>query len=118
MRTSSTAVRTTARALIARGIEPGDRVAMWAPNTYHWVVAALGAQYAGAAIVPINTRYTGSEALDMVIRTQAKALFVVGPFLKADRLRRAASGRPHPATSTTCTRWSGSRSTTRRPPTG
>lgn len=87
-------VRTTARALIARGIEPGDRIAVWAPNTYHWVVAALGAQYAGAVIVPINTRYTGSEALDLVIRTQAKAMFVVGPFLKADRyadLVRAAS---------------------------
>ncbi|TQF75126.1 AMP-binding protein [Rhodococcus spelaei] len=87
-------VRTTARALIARGIEPGDRIAVWAPNTYHWVIAALGAQYAGAAIVPINTRYTGSEALDLVVRTQAKGLFVVGPFLKSDRwaeLTRAAA---------------------------
>ncbi|GAA4490161.1 FadD3 family acyl-CoA ligase [Rhodococcus olei] len=86
-------VRTTARALIARGIEPGDRIAIWAPNTHHWVIAALGAQYAGAVIVPINTRYTGSEALDLVVRTQAKALFVVGPFLKSDRwseLQRAA----------------------------
>ena len=31
-----------ARALIAAGIEPGDRVAIWAPNTTEWVVAALG----------------------------------------------------------------------------
>jgi acyl-CoA synthetase (AMP-forming)/AMP-acid ligase II len=87
-------VRTAARALIARGIEPGDRVAIWAPNTHHWVVAALGAQYAGAVIVPINTRYTGSEALDLVVRTEAKALVVVGSFLKSDRyadLQRAAS---------------------------
>lgn len=77
-------VRTTARALMARGIEPGDRVAIWSPNTHHWVAAALGAQYAGAVIVPINTRYTGSEALDLIVRTGAKALFVVGPFLKKD----------------------------------
>ncbi|MFF0814697.1 FadD3 family acyl-CoA ligase [Rhodococcus sp. NPDC003318] len=87
-------VRTTARALIARGVEAGDRVAVWAPNTHHWVVAALGAQYAGAVIVPINTRYTGAEALDLVRRTRATALFVVGPFLKSDRyadLVRAAS---------------------------
>lgn len=87
-------VRTTARALVGRGIEAGDRIAIWAPNTHHWVVAALGAQYAGAVIVPINTRYTGSEALDLVVRTGARALFVVGPFLGTDRhaeLRRAAS---------------------------
>jgi HIP---CoA ligase len=86
-------VRTVARALIARGIEPGDRVALWAPNTYHWVIAALATHYAGAVLVPINTRYTGTEALDLVIRTKARALFVVGPFLKTDRwadLSRAA----------------------------
>ncbi|AQA25785.1 hypothetical protein BTZ20_5193 [Rhodococcus sp. MTM3W5.2] len=87
-------MRTVARALIARGIEPGDRVALWAPNTYHWVIAALATHYAGAVLVPINTRYTGTEALDLVIRTKARALFVVGPFLKTDRwadLSRAAA---------------------------
>ncbi|MFD1815697.1 FadD3 family acyl-CoA ligase [Rhodococcus gannanensis] len=86
-------VRTTARALIARGVDAGDRIAIWAPNTHHWVVAALASHYAGAVIVPINTRYTGSEALDLVVRTGAKALFVVGPFLKTDRwteLQKAA----------------------------
>ncbi|TJZ76806.1 fatty acid--CoA ligase [Rhodococcus oryzae] len=87
-------VRTTARALIARGIEPGDRIAIWSPNTYHWVIAALAAHYAGAVIVPINTRYTGSETLDLIVRTKAAGLFVVGPFLGTDRfaeLARAAA---------------------------
>lgn len=87
-------VRTTARALIARGVEPGDRIALWAPNTHHWVIAALATHYVGAAVVPINTRYTGSEALDLVVRTKATALFVVGPFLGTDRwaeLTRAAT---------------------------
>ena len=34
-------IDTAARALIASGIEPGDRVAIWAPNIYEWAVAAL-----------------------------------------------------------------------------
>ena len=36
-----------ARAFVAAGIEPGDRVALWSPNSWHWPVAALGVHYAG-----------------------------------------------------------------------
>jgi HIP---CoA ligase len=78
-------VRDVARALISSGIEPGDRVAFWSPNTHHWVAGALGALYAGATLVPVNTRYTGPEALDVINRSRARALFVAGPFLGADR---------------------------------
>jgi len=67
-------------------VQPGDRVAVWAPNTHHWIVAALGAQYAGATLVPINSRFTGFEARDILQRTRARALVVVGPFLGVDRL--------------------------------
>jgi acyl-CoA synthetase (AMP-forming)/AMP-acid ligase II len=79
-------VRTVARALVAHGVQPGDRVAVWSPNTHHWVLAALGTQYAGAVLVPVNTRFTGPEALDVVGRTAARALIVAGPFLGTDRL--------------------------------
>jgi len=78
-------VRTVARAMIAGGIEPGDRVAFWSPNTRHWVAGALGALYAGATLVPVNTRFTGPEALDVTHRSRARALFVADPFLGADR---------------------------------
>ncbi|MQA24100.1 MAG: AMP-binding protein [Micromonosporaceae bacterium] len=80
------AVRATAAALIGHGVEPGDRVAIWSPNTHHWVRIALGALYAGATLVPINTRFTAAEALDILERTGARALFVAGTFLGADRL--------------------------------
>ncbi|MBF6173108.1 FadD3 family acyl-CoA ligase [Nocardia blacklockiae] len=89
------AVRRTAGALIARGVAPGDRVAIWAPNTFHWVVAALATHYAGAALVPLNTRYVADEAADVLQRVRAKALFVTGLFLGRDRaaeLRSAAPG--------------------------
>ncbi|MFD3746657.1 FadD3 family acyl-CoA ligase [Nocardia sp. NPDC058633] len=87
-------VRVAARALIARGIRPGDRVAMWSPNTYHWVVAALAAHSVGAALVPLNTRYVAAEAVDVLTRVDAKALFVAGPFLGRDRATELAAAAP------------------------
>ena len=85
---------TIAAALVQAGIEAGDRISIWSPNTHHWVVAALGAQTAGATLVPVNTRFTGAEALDVLSRGGACVLFVAGPFLGADRLAalRAADG--------------------------
>ncbi|HVB41623.1 MAG TPA: FadD3 family acyl-CoA ligase [Streptosporangiaceae bacterium] len=79
-------VREVAKALIASGIEPGDRIAIWSPNTHHWVLGALGTLYAGATLVPVNTRFTGPEALDVITRSQARALLVADRFLGTDRL--------------------------------
>ncbi|MGF7122751.1 acyl-CoA synthetase (AMP-forming)/AMP-acid ligase II [Rhodococcus sp. BE178] len=79
-------VRLAARAFMAKGVEAGDRVAVWAPNTHHWIEAFLAAQYVGATLVPISTRYTGHEALDLLERTRAKVLVVPDRFLKNDRL--------------------------------
>jgi len=90
-------VVTAARSLIAEGIAPGDRIAIWSPNTHHWVLAALGALHAGATLVPVSTRFTGHEALDVISRSGARALFVAGPFLRTDRLatlRAAATDKP------------------------
>jgi HIP---CoA ligase len=79
-------VITVARALIAEGTQPGDRVAIWSPNTHHWVLGALGALYAGATLVPVSTRFTGHEALGVISRSGARGLIVAGPFLGTDRL--------------------------------
>jgi acyl-CoA synthetase (AMP-forming)/AMP-acid ligase II len=75
-----------AAALIAAGVAPGDRVALWSPNTRHWVLGALGALSCGATLVPVNTRFTGPEALDVISRSGARALLVADWFLGADRL--------------------------------
>jgi HIP---CoA ligase len=79
-------VASVSRALIAAGVAPGDRVAIWSPNTRHWVLAALGALGAGATLVPVSTRFTGPEALDVIGRSRARVLFVAGRFLGTDRL--------------------------------
>ena len=48
-----------ARALIAGAIQKGDRVAIWAPNMWEWIVCALAIHSVGAVMVPVNTRYKG-----------------------------------------------------------
>lgn len=73
-----------AAAIIGAGIQPGDRVAIWAPNCWEWVVALLGLQSAGAVLVPLNTRYKGHEAADIIRRSGAKLLFTIEGFLGND----------------------------------
>ena len=70
-----------ARALIALGIRPGDRVAIWAQNCEEWMVAGLAVHAAGAAIVPINTRMKGEEAGYILAKSGARLLFCTGAFL-------------------------------------
>jgi len=70
-----------AAAFLAAGVEVGDRVAIWAPNCAEWVVALLGLQSAGAVLVPLNTRYKGAEAADILGRSRARVLVTVDGFL-------------------------------------
>lgn len=70
-----------ARALIALGIESGDRVAIWAPNLHEWILAACGIHAAGAVLVPINTRMKGAEAADILARSGTRVLICMGEFL-------------------------------------
>lgn len=77
-------VRALTDSLRALGIVPGDRVAIWAPNCWEWVVVALAIHARGAALVPINTRYKGSEARFILDRSAAKAVFTVDGFLGLD----------------------------------
>ena len=72
------------RAVLALGVQPGDRVAVWAPNCARWVMAALGILGAGAVLVPVNTRFKGEEAAYVLRKSGARALFIVADFLDTD----------------------------------
>ena len=76
--------RQAAAAYIAVGVEPGDRVAIWAPNVWEWIPAALGIHLAGGVLVPLNTRYKGAEAAYILRRSNAKVLVTMGEFLGTD----------------------------------
>ncbi|PKV82230.1 FadD3 family acyl-CoA ligase [Nocardia fluminea] len=74
-------VRRAAGAFAAAGIEKGDRVAIWAPNSAEWIIAAFGLVTAGGVLVPINTRFKAEEAADVVRRSGAELLLVQQGFL-------------------------------------
>ena len=78
------AAHDAARAFLAMGIERGDRIAIWAPNVWEWIVAALGLQSAGAVLVPLNTRFKGREAAYILGKSRAKALVTITGFLDTD----------------------------------
>jgi fatty-acyl-CoA synthase len=52
---------TLARALIASGINKGDRVGIWSPNRFEWVVTQFATARIGAILVNINPGYKTSE---------------------------------------------------------
>jgi acyl-CoA synthetase (AMP-forming)/AMP-acid ligase II len=84
-----------ARAFVGSGVEPGDRVAIWAPNCAEWVFAALGAHTAGATVVPLNTRFKGHEAAFILGKSGASLLCTVNGFLDTDYVALLdAAGRP------------------------
>lgn len=70
-----------AKAFVAAGMKKGDRFAIWAPNIYRWIVAAIGAQSIGGVLVPLNTRMKGMEAGYVLRASKAKWLFTVGDFI-------------------------------------
>jgi len=77
-------VEAVARALIASGVDAGDRVAIWAPNSLEWIVASFAIYSTGAVLVPLNTRFRGNEAGHVLRTSQAKLLFTVTDFLDTD----------------------------------
>ncbi len=68
-------------AFTAAGLKKGERVAIWAPNSAAWIVAALAIQAAGATIVPLNTRYKGGEAQYILNKSRARFLVTVSDYL-------------------------------------
>jgi HIP---CoA ligase len=77
-------IRCAAGAFAEFGIGKGDRVAVWAPNSAEWMIAAFGLQTAGGVLVPVNTRYKTEEAADIIARSGAKAVLIQKGFLDQD----------------------------------
>ena len=89
-------------ALVAAGVDVGDRVAPWAPNSARWIISVLGLWRAGAVLVPINTRFKGAEAAEILDRSGAKALITVTDFLGVDYVEALrTTGADLPALGTT-----------------
>jgi len=50
-----------ARGLLARGVERGDRVGIWSPNRYEWVIVQYATARIGAILVSVNPAYETAE---------------------------------------------------------
>jgi len=74
-------IRCAAGAFKDLGIEKGERVAVWAPNSAEWMIAAFGLLTAGGVLVPVNTRFKADEAADIIGRSGAKAVLIQKGFL-------------------------------------
>ena len=93
-------VRRVSAGLLAVGVETGERVAIWGPNSHRWVTSALGALSVGAVLVPVNTRYKGEEAAALLVDSGARTLFVDNGFLGHDYLAMLRdAGGPDPSVS-------------------
>jgi len=81
-------VTAAARALIALGIEPGERVAVWANNLPEWVLLEFALARIGAVLVTINTGYQAEELLFVLRRARVRHLFLT-PEVKGNHLASA-----------------------------
>ena len=64
-----------ANTLVARGIKPGDKVALSSPNTPYFTIIFFGILKAGAAVVPLNVLLKGREVAYHLSDSEAKAYF-------------------------------------------
>lgn len=84
------------RALMASGVAPGDRVAIWAPNGLAWVIVSFAVYACGAVLVPVNTRFRAGEAIELLDKVRPRLVLTVTDFLGtsyAQPLLAAGAGR-------------------------
>jgi long-chain acyl-CoA synthetase len=79
----ATQIRRCALFLGSAGLKPGDRGAIFAPNSVEWMSAALAIQSAGGVMVPIYPASTTPQAAYVANHCDAKVLFVDTPQLLA-----------------------------------
>src|SRR4051794_20708595 len=73
-----------ARGLMARGVEKGDRVGIWSPNRYEWVVVQYATAAMGAILVNINPAYRTSELEYALHQSGISFLILAAAFRQAD----------------------------------
>src|SRR4051794_13266410 len=77
-------VDAAARALLARGVRKGDRVGIWAPNRYEWVVTQFATARIGAILVTINPAYQTAELRYALDKAGVSVLVMARGFRGAD----------------------------------
>jgi fatty-acyl-CoA synthase len=79
-----------ARGMLARGLAPGDHIALIAENRVEWLVLQLAVAKLGAVLVPLNTHYRIEELRYALEQSRSRALFLSPGFRSHDYLGMAA----------------------------
>jgi fatty-acyl-CoA synthase len=79
-----------ARGLMARGLRKGERVGIWAPNRYEWVVLQYATALCGAILVNINPAYKTTE-LEYVLKQSGARLLVLSRKFRASDFEAMAN---------------------------
>ena len=82
-----------ARALLAE-YEPGDRIAIWAPNSAQWVILQQAISFAGMVMVALNPAYRSRELTFVLEQSQAVAIFCVRDYRGFDMRALISELRP------------------------
>ena len=69
-------VERAARGLVGLGLQPGDRVGVWATNCAEWIYLQLGCARAGLVLVNVNPAYRRHELAFVLRKSRMKALFL------------------------------------------
>src|SRR6185503_16297729 len=83
-----------ARALIASGVQAGDRVGIWAPNRFEWVVTQFASARIGAILVNLNPAYKASELQYALTQSGVSLLVHARAFRSNDYVSMVAEARP------------------------
>ncbi len=75
-----------ATGLLAIGIQKGDRVGMWGPNSFEWILTQLATAKIGAILVCINPAYRLSELEYALNKVQCKAIVCAESFKTSNYL--------------------------------
>lgn len=78
-----------ARALLAPLLAPGDRVALWLPNSFDWIASFLAVTSLGGVLVPVNTRLTGAELAVILADAGARVLVTTSGYRGRNYLEEA-----------------------------
>src|SRR5258708_13697431 len=73
-----------ARGLLSRGVRKGDRVGIWSPNRYEWVITQYATAAMGAILVNINPAYRTSELEYLLNQAGISFLILPAGFRQAD----------------------------------
>ncbi len=78
-----------ARGLVANGVKPGDRVAVWATNVPEWIILQFALAKIGAILVTVNTSLRANEIEYLLRQSDTSTLVTIAGFRQVRLSRRA-----------------------------